>query len=188
MSKSKNVINWRRRTKERMVAAFDKKCCICGKTYPQECFEFHHLDPSEKSFGLGTIRSNCISWEKIVTELRKCVMVCANCHRLVEYGYVQMPSDPYRFNEKYTDYKKNFPNQQLKTDNCRCGRKKPVSQKYCSRDCYNIYRRHTNWPTKYELRDLLKEHSLKKIGQLYGVSASAVNKWKKYYGLGGRKK
>jgi uncharacterized protein YjcR len=30
---------------------------------------------------------------------------------------------------------------------------------------------------------MLNEMSLKKIGQLYGVSHSAVNKWKKYYNL-----
>jgi len=107
MAGAKYVISWRRRTKERMVKSFGNKCSVCDNTYPQEIFEFHHLKPETKEFNLGRIRSNCFSWERIVIELRKCIMVCANCHRLIENNYIEVPLNPKRFNEKYTDYKKN---------------------------------------------------------------------------------
>jgi len=96
--------SWRRKTKTRMVAAFGRKCCICNKEYPQEIFEFHHLDPDEKLFSIGSVKS--ISWDRLVRELRKCVMVCANCHRLVEYGYMTIPEETTRFNESYTRWQR----------------------------------------------------------------------------------
>lgn len=48
-------------------------------------FEFHHWDASEKDFGLS--ESGILHrWEKVVAELAKCVMLCANCHREVHAG------------------------------------------------------------------------------------------------------
>ena len=104
MAKLKPVINGRRRTKERMIAAFGNQCCVCKKTYPLEIFEFHHLDPDEKNFGIGSVKS--ISWDCLVIELRKCVMVCANCHRLIDYGYITIPDEIVRFNESYSKWQK----------------------------------------------------------------------------------
>lgn len=101
---SEKVKRWRKRTKERMVKAFGNKCGLCGKEYPPELYEFHHLNPEEKEFGLGAVRGSIKSWKRIVNELKKCVMMCANCHRLVEYGYKMLPSNIPKFNEKYTTY------------------------------------------------------------------------------------
>lgn len=42
--------------------------------------DFHHLNERTKAFGLsqdGLSRS----WEKTKNELRKCILICANCHR-----------------------------------------------------------------------------------------------------------
>jgi len=105
MAKSDQEFSWRRKTKKRMVAAFGGKCCICKKKYPQELFEFHHLNPAEKDFGVGSVKS--ISWDRLVIELRKCVMVCANCHRLVEYGHMTIPKEITLFNESFTKWRKN---------------------------------------------------------------------------------
>jgi hypothetical protein len=60
-------------------------CFTCGRGGPPPLFEFHHRDPREKEFGVsedGIVRR----WEKIVAELAKCVMLCANCHREVHAG------------------------------------------------------------------------------------------------------
>lgn len=184
MTGSKHVISWRRRTKERMINAFGNKCCICGHTFPQEVFEFHHLNPKNKEFSLGKIRSNCFSWERIVNELRKCVMACANCHRLIENGYVEVPKNASRFNELYYNYKKNFPNQKIKYDKCVCGKKKLVERKYCSTKCYHFYTRKVKRPPKTDLLILLeKGWSLNRIGKKYGVTHNAIKRWKKTYKL-----
>jgi 5-methylcytosine-specific restriction endonuclease McrA len=43
--------------------------------------------------------------------------------------------------------------------------------------------RKVTWPLKEELSILMNDHSLVKIGQMYGVSDNAVRKWAKKYGL-----
>jgi hypothetical protein len=165
-----------------MVLAFGGICCLCRDEFPQELFEFHHLNPVEKKFGLGAIRSNCMSWDKIVKELRKCVMMCANCHRLIEYGYAELPATARRFDESYANYKRKV-KPRTKINKCICGNDKQANRKYCSQGCYHSHTRRVNWPTKDELKLLLRSNSLNKIGKMYGVSHSAVNKWKKFYRL-----
>ena len=66
-------------------------CCErCGYDRCNSALEFHHLNPNEKDFGIGTYK--VLSWDKLKNELDKCVMVCANCHREIheelDYGHV----------------------------------------------------------------------------------------------------
>lgn len=62
------------------------KCEVCGFEYNKEnaaCFDFHHLDPNKKDYEPSTaIR---LKEEKAIAELDKCILVCANCHRLIHY-------------------------------------------------------------------------------------------------------
>ena len=72
----------KRRKKVRRMAVEYKggKCSRCGYDRCIEALEFHHLDASQKDFGIsqdGYTRS----WERVRQELDKCVLVCANCHR-----------------------------------------------------------------------------------------------------------
>ena len=46
--------------------------------------DFHHIDPEAKDF---TIADNMTSWERILPELAKCVLLCARCHREVHEGW-----------------------------------------------------------------------------------------------------
>jgi hypothetical protein len=48
-------------------------------------FEFHHRDAKTKDFGLSE-RGIPHRWDKVVAELAKCAMLCANCHREVHAG------------------------------------------------------------------------------------------------------
>lgn len=43
-------------------------------------FEFHHLDPKEKDMDWKKMRS--VSRKTLNKELDKCVLLCANCHRI----------------------------------------------------------------------------------------------------------
>src|ERR1700688_4794367 len=101
MSKqSEKVKRWRKRCKERIIEAMGGQCCVCGYNRCQWALALHHLDPAQKDFGLGTIRANAKSWASIVEELRKCVLVCNNCHAEIHEGMVVVPNDAPRFNEK----------------------------------------------------------------------------------------
>lgn len=44
-------------------------------------FHFHHTDPTTKLFNIGNGITNK-SWQTILAEAAKCVMLCANCHEL----------------------------------------------------------------------------------------------------------
>jgi len=56
------------------------KCEDCGvKDLPSACYNFHHLNPSEKKFSLGHKFNQKIS-DEIIEELDKCELLCANCH------------------------------------------------------------------------------------------------------------
>ena len=55
------------------------RCSKCGYSRSMSALEFHHKVPSEKDFDWGKIRLQ--SEEKMLAELDKCVLLCANCHR-----------------------------------------------------------------------------------------------------------
>lgn len=65
--------------KEQAVAYKGGKCERCGYDKFIGALEFHHLNPTQKDFGIGD--SNTRSFEKMKIELDKCTLVCANCHR-----------------------------------------------------------------------------------------------------------
>ena len=56
------------------------KCMKCGYNKYPEVLEFHHKDPSQKSFGIGQ-KGLTRSWQKVKAEIEKCNLLCANCHR-----------------------------------------------------------------------------------------------------------
>ena len=44
--------------------------------------DFDHRDPSTKLFNLMTGRAMLMSDQKLMAEVAKCDVVCANCHRI----------------------------------------------------------------------------------------------------------
>lgn len=61
-------------------------CSDCGIRFPEfpyPVFEFHHLDPTEKEMSWTKLRLR--SKEHREKELSKCVLLCANCHRVRHY-------------------------------------------------------------------------------------------------------
>jgi hypothetical protein len=56
--------------------------------------QFHHIDPTRKSFSLGR-EGVTRSLAKAREEARKCVLLCANCHAMVEAGLLDLgpPAD-----------------------------------------------------------------------------------------------
>ena len=72
----------KRRKKIRQMAVEYKggKCEQCGYDRCIEALEFHHLDSSKKDFNVSQ-RGYTRSWKRVVEELKKCIMLCANCHR-----------------------------------------------------------------------------------------------------------
>lgn len=66
------------------------QCCVaCGEAH-RSCIDFHHIDPSSKDFTLGDATTN-VGWNKLISELRKCVIVCKNCHCKVHDDVIVLP-------------------------------------------------------------------------------------------------
>ena len=55
------------------------RCHDCGKIFPDVVFDFHHVEAKE--FTLNSCSMDR-SWKSIVKEWKKCIMLCANCHRI----------------------------------------------------------------------------------------------------------
>jgi len=80
----------KRRKKIRMMAVNHKgaKCEICGYDRCLDALEFHHLEKTGKDFGISD-RGYTRSWDTILNEINKCVLLCSNCHREVHLGMVK---------------------------------------------------------------------------------------------------
>lgn len=58
-------------------------CKVCGEREPV-VLDFHHLDPKSKDREVPHLIGYSI--ERLRQEIRKCVVLCANCHRKVHAG------------------------------------------------------------------------------------------------------
>lgn len=66
------------------------KCEGCGLSYPDEpyvIFDFHHRDPKDKKYDWKGMSKQ--TKEVRQSELDKCALLCANCHRKAHHdGYI----------------------------------------------------------------------------------------------------
>lgn len=59
----------------------DFPCIACGQKFPSECMDFDHIVFGGKKIkNLGKMFTH--SKEKILKEIKKCDLVCSNCHRI----------------------------------------------------------------------------------------------------------
>ena len=86
---SEAVQRRRDKTKELLVEYKGGKCEICGYDRCISALEFHHINPDEKEFGIGQ-KGYTRSIEKNKAEADKCLLVCANCHREIHEGLINI--------------------------------------------------------------------------------------------------
>jgi hypothetical protein len=65
--------------KKALVDALGGKCSCCGNTFPLEVYDFHHI--GKKDLNPSYMIANR-SLEAVVEEISKCILLCANCHRI----------------------------------------------------------------------------------------------------------
>ncbi len=58
------------------------KCAMCPESTTC-CLEFHHKDPKKKDLAIAEGVHNGWSIKRLMAEIAKCVVLCANCHRKV---------------------------------------------------------------------------------------------------------
>lgn len=64
-------------------------CLHCAEKRPQT-LQFHHLNPDEKEDSIAKMVWRYRSWQDIVEESNKCIILCANCHLMLHY-YLRYP-------------------------------------------------------------------------------------------------
>ena len=173
--KSERVKNWRKSSKNRIIEAMGGCCQICSYNKCSSALDLHHIDPTKKDITISRIRANCSSWETTVKELRKCILLCANCHREVHANITKLPEHYTIYNEEFTDYKT-----KQEVDSCPiCESIKLKSHKFCSNKCAQQYKRKVDWDS-IDIQSLYKQLETKvAVAEYLGVSDKTVAKYLK---------
>ena len=85
----------------------DNKCGRCGYKKSISALEFHHTDPKVKDIKFGRINNMYISDSrlgKIVREMKKCVILCSNCHFVSHIDMKLFKDNEIRIYEKVKGY------------------------------------------------------------------------------------
>ena len=59
-------------------------CVKCGASHVA-ILDFHHLDPTGKEEHVSTAAWKGWALDRLQTEIDKCVLICANCHRVLHW-------------------------------------------------------------------------------------------------------
>tara|TARA_A200000159_G_scaffold147605_1_gene154797 strand:- start:411 stop:953 length:543 start_codon:yes stop_codon:yes gene_type:complete len=80
----------RRELKQRYRAYKETlSCCECGHSGKDNAWslDFDHIDPDNKIVSVSHLVTSGYGWERIMEEIKKCQVLCANCHR--KKGYLE---------------------------------------------------------------------------------------------------
>lgn len=74
----------RARMREWLIEQKNKPCADCRGSFPYFVMDFDHREGEDKK--LIVSRAICaLSWRRMLEEIAKCDLVCANCHRVRTY-------------------------------------------------------------------------------------------------------
>jgi len=73
-----------RERKRQLIGLLGGKCQTCGYNMCPTALDFHHKD-SRKENSVSALLHK-VSKEKILKEVKKCILLCANCHRELHYN------------------------------------------------------------------------------------------------------
>ena len=65
--------------KIRAIELLGGKCMDCGYHRSLSALEFHHRNPKLKDITMYSILNH--TWGRVLVEIKKCDLLCANCHR-----------------------------------------------------------------------------------------------------------
>ena len=57
-------------------------CEMCGEKHIA-CLDFHHRSSMKKELTDGNIKGMGWGRERVLNEIKKCMVICANCHRKI---------------------------------------------------------------------------------------------------------
>lgn len=78
--KLENQREWRRQRRIKFNELKKKPCTDCGGEFPPHVMDFDHKDGVK--LGRISTMATQVSWDKLLAEIAKCDLLCANCHRI----------------------------------------------------------------------------------------------------------
>jgi len=78
----------RDRVSNKVHSIVGEECWICKYNRTRKNLCFHHVDEDKKLFGLSSREMTGLSWKRVWPEIKKCVLICANCHGEVHAGII----------------------------------------------------------------------------------------------------
>lgn len=75
----------KKRYQDRLNSLVSKwECVHCGYNKSRAALDFHHLDSTKKDFTIAARLTS--SLKTLAKEIKKCILLCANCHRELHEG------------------------------------------------------------------------------------------------------
>ncbi len=79
--KTKNILRTKRLDLINKIK--ENEGCVRCQIKDPRVLEFHHLDSSKKEFNIADYYYSHYSFDKLEIEIAKCLIICANCHRIL---------------------------------------------------------------------------------------------------------
>ena len=89
----RNKNRQRQRLRTIMWEAKGRPCQDCGRSFHPWVMEFDHRDGTTKEAAVANLVSKGCTDSRLLAEIGKCDVVCANCHRLRTYHRLNMKGD-----------------------------------------------------------------------------------------------
>jgi hypothetical protein len=74
----------RKNIKRMLVEMAGGKCILCGYNKCLAALNFHHADSTKKDFHVSRNKN----LGKTIDEMKKCILVCSNCHDEIHDGFI----------------------------------------------------------------------------------------------------
>lgn len=170
----------RRCYKQNIIDVMGGACACCGYNKCNRALQLHHINPEKKNFGISD--KSYYAWNKLENELKKCVLVCSNCHMEIEDGLLEMPLISSFNQDRFNFYLDSIEKNKLGNVCIDCGKSIDSKANRCV-ECSNKHRQVVSRPSREELKILIRTQPFTKIGAQYGVSDNAIRKWCDNYNL-----
>lgn len=150
-------------------------CCErCGYDKNIAAFDFHHKDPTEKEYQLDMRKLSNTRMVKLIEEVQKCELLCANCHR--EHHSPDLEMSMVKSLIENVDDSVIKLKEVGKPKCVDCGCEINYTYKRCV-ECNSKNRRKVIRPNLETLLIEIEKNSQEWCAKKYGVSRTSIRRW-----------